>query len=55
MFDSIFGDLFDFNNDGEIDAFERGAEFAFLNELMEDENDKSDDFGDSDNWDFDEF
>ena len=54
MFDSIFGNFFDFNNDGKLDAFERGAEFAFLNELMEDENDKADDFGDSDNWDFDD-
>lgn len=54
MLDGIFGDLFDFNNDGEIDSFERGEEFAFLNELMEDENVSSDDFGDSDNWDFDD-
>ena len=28
----IFGDIFDFNNDGEMDAFEKGAEFgAFMN------------------------
>ncbi|MDD6989178.1 hypothetical protein [Ruminococcus sp.] len=52
MFDSIFGDLFDFNNDGEIDAFERGAELAFLDELMNDE--KTDVFDDSDNWDSDD-
>lgn len=46
MFDSIFDDLFDLNNDGEIDVFERGAEFAFLNEPAEDENDTYDDYRD---------
>ncbi|MGN0509299.1 MAG: hypothetical protein ACI4GX_08685 [Ruminococcus sp.] len=52
MFDSIFGDLFDFNNDSEIDAFERGAELALLDELMNDE--KTYVFDDSDNWDSDD-
>ena len=55
MFDSIFGNFFDFNNDGKLDAFERGAEFVFLEELMkEEEKDESEDFDDFDNWDFDE-
>lgn len=50
MFDSIFGNLFDFNHNGEIDAFERAAELAFLNEMTkENEKDSSDDFDDSDN------
>lgn len=33
----IFGDLFDFNRDGKLDAFEQAAEFSFLNELMDEE------------------
>ena len=33
----IFGGLFDFNHDGKMDAFERAAEFAFLDEMMQEE------------------
>ncbi len=33
----IFGGLFDFNNDGEMNAFERAAEFAFWDEMMNEE------------------
>lgn len=33
----IFGGLFDFNHDGEMDSFERAAEFAFLDEMMQEE------------------
>lgn len=33
----IFGGLFDFNHDGKMNAFERAAEFAFLDEMMQDE------------------
>lgn len=33
----LFGDMFDFNGDGEMDSFERAAEFAFLDEMMNDE------------------
>ena len=33
----IFGNIFDFNGDGQIDAMERGAELAFLQMIMEDE------------------
>lgn len=29
----IFGGLFDFNRDGELDAFEREMEFQFLSEM----------------------
>lgn len=32
-----FDDLFDFDNDGELDAMELGAEFAMLDELTKDE------------------
>lgn len=31
----LFGDLFDFNHDGEIDAFEKVAEISFLEEMMD--------------------
>ena len=31
----LFGNMFDFNHDGKLDAFERAAEFDFLNNVME--------------------
>ena len=31
----IFGNLFDFNNDGKLDAFKMGMELGFLTEMME--------------------
>lgn len=33
----IFCGLFDFNHDGKMNAFERAAEFAFLDEIMHEE------------------
>ena len=30
----IFGDLFDFNSDGELDSFEQAADCMFLDELL---------------------
>lgn len=33
----ILGGLFDFNRDGEMNVFERAAEFAFLDELTKDD------------------
>lgn len=37
--EGFFGDLFDLNGDGELDAFERAADFAAFSELMsEDES-----------------
>ena len=42
MTSGIFGDMFDFNNDGNLDAFEQGLEFMFLSELTKDESDVSD-------------
>ena len=45
MSNGIFGDLFDFNGDGNLDALEQGLEFMLLNQLLtEDEDD--DDFDD---------
>ena len=46
MANGIFGDMFDFNNDGNLDAFEQGLEFMILDELTKDES------ADSDNDDF---
>ena len=44
MTNGIFGDLFDFNGDGSLDALEQGLEFMLLNELMNEDDD--DDFDD---------
>ena len=30
----LFGGLFDFNNDGRLDSFERAAEFMAFEEIM---------------------
>ena len=47
----IFGGLFDFNQDGKLDAIESGLEMAFLADLL-DEEDEADDLGDDfDEWD----
>ena len=46
MTNGIFEDMFDFNNDGNLDAFEQGLEFMFLGELTKEES------ADSDNDDF---
>ncbi len=46
----LFGDLFDFNNDGELDSFERAMEWHFVDEMMraaqeeDDEDDEDDEF-----------
>ena len=37
----LFGDLFDFNNDGKLDAFEKAVEFgAFMQMIDSAENDE---------------
>lgn len=37
----IFGDLFDFNNDGKLDSFEKAAEFgAFMQMINSAKNDE---------------
>ena len=38
MINGIFGDMFDFNNDGNLDAFEQGLEFMFLDGLTKEES-----------------
>ena len=42
MTNGIFGDMFDFNNDGNLDAFEQCMEFMFLDQLTKEESDDSD-------------
>lgn len=37
MTKGLFGNMFDFNRDGEMSIFERAAEFAFVSDLMEEE------------------
>lgn len=41
MSKGIFGNMFDFNGDGDLDIFEQATEFAFLQKMMEDDE-KSD-------------
>lgn len=36
----LFGDMFDFNHDGKLDAFERASEFDFIHNVMGDEDKK---------------
>ena len=39
----LFGDMFDFNHDGKLDAFERASEFDFIHNVMgNEEQDKKD-------------
>ena len=38
----IFGDLFDFDGDGNLDVFEQSMEFMFLDELMQNESNDDD-------------
>ncbi len=37
MSNGIFGDLFDLNGDGNLDALEQGLEFMLLDELTSDD------------------
>ena len=38
MTNGIFVDMFDMNNDGNLDAFEQGLEFMFLDGLTKEES-----------------
>ncbi len=38
----ILGDTFDFNNDGNLDAFEQGLEFVVIDEMTKDSDDYND-------------
>ena len=39
----LFGNMFDLNHDGKLDAFERAAEFDFLNNIMDDSEEEEHD------------
>ena len=39
----IFGDLFDFNNDGKLDAFEKAAELGLIMQIMDSEEQEEED------------
>lgn len=42
MSKGILGNLFDFNGDGDLDIFEQATEFAFLDKMLQSDNeDKS--------------
>ena len=41
VMNGFFGDMFDFNQDGKLDGFERVADFAMFTSLMEDEEEKT--------------
>ena len=49
-----FDEMFDFNRDGELDNWERGAEFLFLDSMLREDGDTSayDDDPDLDDYDF---
>ena len=38
----LFGGIFDFNRDGKMDSIEKAAEIAFLNDMINEEEDDSD-------------
>ena len=42
MANGIWGNIFDINNNGNLDAFEQGMEFMFLDQLTKEESDDSD-------------
>ena len=44
-----FDKMFDFNRDGRLDAFERAAQFQFMDEMLK--NGESDSFDDDDETD----
>lgn len=51
MCNGIFGDMFDFNNDGQLDAIEQVAELSFIEEVVlnDEDSDSNSDF-DNDNF-----
>ena len=45
----FFGGIFDFDGDGELDAFERAADFAAFMDMRKEEDDEDDGFSFDDN------
>ncbi len=44
----FFGDMFDLNRDGELDAFERALDMMAFDEMMEEEEESEEDLWDDD-------
>ena len=44
----LFGNMFDFNCDGKLDAFEMAAEFQFFNDVIMGDDARDDEIDDSD-------
>lgn len=49
MFD-MFGDMFDFNDDGSLNTAERAAELGFIDEIMDDDEYEDEDDEDTDEY-----
>ena len=47
----LLGDMFDFNHDGKLDSFERGAEFMFFKDVVMKDIDKESESDDEDSED----
>lgn len=55
MSKGLFGDMFDFDNDGKLNSFEQAAELGFISDCMdEDEDNRSEDYLDTDEFDDDD-
>ena len=48
----LFGDLFDFDRDGELDSFERATELDYLDHQTRDREYRSYDYDEDDDLDF---
>ena len=46
----IFGDLFDFDNDGKLNCVEQAAEFITFEEMMKDDDPCEDDFSEDEDF-----
>lgn len=44
----LLGDMFDFNHDGKLDSFERGAEFMFFKDVVMKDSDDDEEYDDDD-------
>ena len=55
MFDGPFGDMFDFDHDGELDPNERMAEYMLYREITGDDDDDDDNYDDDSDYDDDNY
>lgn len=54
MFDGLFGDMFDLNNDGDMDLGEEIIETGFVMDMLDSDDEDSDFYEDDDDDEFDE-